>query len=64
MWELVLVILINGGSSPTKFETSWYKTQEQCLAAARKRENNSVYGYCSYHNKKTNPMMNITPNSI
>ena len=51
MWELVLVILINGGSSPSKFETRWFRTEGQCVAAARLRENANVYGYCTYHNR-------------
>ena len=51
MWELVLVILINGGTSPSKFEVFWFKTEGQCLAAARARENENVYGYCTYHNR-------------
>ena len=51
MWELVLVILINGGSSTSKFEVKWFRTHAQCLAAAQTRENESVYGYCTYHNR-------------
>lgn len=51
MWELVLVILINGGASPSKFETYWFRTKGQCLAIAQKHKNDSVYGYCTYHNR-------------
>lgn len=51
MWELLLVILVNGGASPTVFETSWFRTREQCVAAAGKRENVNTFGYCTYHNR-------------
>jgi hypothetical protein len=48
MWILTLVILVNGGTSPTKFETSTFTTKQQCEIAADKRETDSTYGYCSF----------------
>lgn len=47
MWTLLLVILVNGGAGVTKFETRTYSTEQQCLAAQRKAENDSTYGYCT-----------------
>lgn len=47
MWTLTLIILINGGASPSKFEERTFATEAQCLAAAHKRENDHTYGYCS-----------------
>lgn len=52
MWILTLVILVNGGTSPTKFETSTFTTKQQCQVAADKRETDSTYGYCSYKEPK------------
>lgn len=47
MWILTIVLLINGGESPTKFETRKYKTYSECLAAAKIAERRvGTFGYC------------------
>ena len=47
MWLLTIVILINGGEKPTKFETRTYSTEKQCLAAAKAAERTvGKFGYC------------------
>jgi len=52
MWILTLVILVNGGSSPSKFETQSFSTEQQCIIVAHKRENDFTYGYCSWKEPK------------
>lgn len=51
MWELLIVIIVSGGASPSVFETSLFKTREQCVAAAAKRENATTFGYCTYYKR-------------
>jgi hypothetical protein len=51
MWLLLIIELVNGGASPSKFETYYYKTKEQCIEAMVKNETALRYGYCTYENK-------------
>jgi len=47
VWILTIVILVNGGENPTKFETRMYSTEKQCLAAAKVVERRvGIFGYC------------------
>jgi hypothetical protein len=47
MWLLTIVILVNGGESPAKFELRMYSTEKQCLAAAKVVERSvGKFGYC------------------
>ena len=52
MWLLTIVILVNGGEKPTKFETRTYETQKQCEKAIKRVERVDVYGYCDRMKKK------------
>lgn len=52
MWILTLVIVVNGGASPAKFETLAFTTEQQCTVVAHKRENDFTYGYCSHKEPK------------
>jgi hypothetical protein len=47
MWTLTLIILINGGASPSKVEEYKFASAVQCLAAQRKYETETKLGYCS-----------------
>ena len=46
MWLLTIVIIVNGGEKPTKFETRTYKTQKECVSAIKRVERINVYAYC------------------
>ena len=47
MWLLTLVIIVNGGESPARFETREYSSYKQCMSAAKVSERKiSVIGYC------------------
>lgn len=52
MWALLLVILVDSGRIPSKFETQLYTTEQQCISAMHKFENEHVYGYCTYKEPK------------
>jgi hypothetical protein len=53
MWTLTLVILVNGGASPARFETREYATRAECSRAARAAERRAdTYGYCDLRTKK------------
>jgi len=47
MWTLVLITLVNGGTSPPKIQEFKYQSYEQCIIAKKSREiNGSIFGYC------------------
>ena len=46
MWLLTIVIIVNGGEKPTKFETRTYETQKQCEKAIKRVERVDIYAYC------------------
>ena len=52
MWILLLVVLVNGGVSPARFETHTYTTEQQCITAEHQFQNDHVYGYCTYKEPK------------
>ena len=47
VWLLTLVIIVNGGESPARFETREYSSYKQCISAAKVSERKiGVIGYC------------------
>lgn len=49
MWVLLVITLVNGGESPSKFETKTFPTLEACIHARTAVERNpAVHGYCSF----------------
>jgi hypothetical protein len=47
MWLLTLVIIVNGGESPARFETREYSSYKQCMSVAKVSERKiGVFGYC------------------
>ena len=47
MWLLTLVIIVNGGESPARFETREYSSYKKCMSAAKVSERKvGVIGYC------------------
>jgi len=47
MWLLTLVIIVNGGESPARFETREYSSYKQCMSVAKVSERKvGVLGYC------------------
>jgi hypothetical protein len=46
MWLLTIVILVNRGEAPSKFETRTYETQKECVNAIKRVERIDVYAYC------------------
>ena len=49
MWVLLVITLVNGGESPSKFETTKFSTLEACMHARAAAERNpKTYGYCSF----------------
>ena len=47
VWLLTLVIIVNGGESPARFETREYSSYKQCMSAAKVSERKvGVIGYC------------------
>ena len=46
MWLLTVVIIVNGGEKPTKFETRTYETQKECVMAIKRSERLGVFAYC------------------
>lgn len=53
MWVLLVITLVNGGESPSKFETVKFATLEECVRARTKVERNpAAHGYCTFESKK------------
>lgn len=48
MWTLLLVILVNGGTAPSKFAEQKFTSEQSCLAAQHRAESATVYGYCTF----------------
>lgn len=46
MWLLTFVILVDGGSSPTKFETAVFQTEKQCIIEMNRKSSETKIGYC------------------
>jgi hypothetical protein len=46
MWLLTFVILVNGGASPSRFETAVFQTEKQCIIGIHRRESETRFGYC------------------
>ena len=51
MWVLTLITLVNGGTSPSKFEEFYFNTKEQCIQIQKQKENEIRYGYCSWRGR-------------
>jgi hypothetical protein len=51
MWILTLITLVNGGSSPSKFEEQYFHSRAECIAYAQKHETVVTYGYCSWRGR-------------
>jgi hypothetical protein len=49
MWLLTLIILVNGGESPSKIETYVFTTEARCIAAQHRMETETKIGYCDFH---------------
>ena len=46
MWLLTIVIIVNGGEKPTKFETRTYEIQKECVSTIKRTERLGVFAYC------------------
>ena len=58
MWILLVITVINGGESPSRFETAKYATQTQCQQAQRRAERNPAsFGYCTCQDEKSQRLM-------
>jgi hypothetical protein len=49
MWVLIIIMVVNGGESPSNVETKTFPTLEACIHARTIVERNPrAHGYCSF----------------